>query len=138
MTAMTIAMKHFQKSSQQGSGDGIRVEGRPHLVIIISASLGARPSMSSRDGVMAHSCDAFAMFFAIIAVFAVKLRCVLCVSRNAADVYRGRCGRLGASLIRLRGQLVVDRAIFLKRKERNDRYGHRNETLPKVIATGVG
>ena len=27
---------------------------------------------------------------------------------------------------------------FLKRKERNDCYGHRKETLQEVIATGAG
>ncbi len=39
------------------------------------------------------------MPFAIIAVFAVKLQCVLCVSKNTADEYKGRCGRLVASRI---------------------------------------
>jgi hypothetical protein len=57
MTAMAIAKKHFKKSSHQGSDDGIRLEGRPHRVIIISANLSARSSMSSRDGAMAQKRD---------------------------------------------------------------------------------
>jgi hypothetical protein len=54
MIAMAIAKKHFKESSQQGSDNGIRLEGRPHRVIIISANLGAPHSMSSRDGVMSQ------------------------------------------------------------------------------------
>jgi hypothetical protein len=54
---MAIAKKHFKKSSQQGSDEGIRLERRPHRVIIISANLSVRPSMSSRDGAMAQSRD---------------------------------------------------------------------------------
>ncbi len=55
---MAIAKKHFKKSSQQRSDDGIRLEERPHRVIIISANLSARPSMSSIDGAMDQSRDA--------------------------------------------------------------------------------
>jgi hypothetical protein len=51
---MAIAKKHFKKSSQQGADDGIRFEGRPHRVVIISANLSARPSMNSRDGSMSQ------------------------------------------------------------------------------------
>jgi hypothetical protein len=36
---MAIAKKHFKKSSQQGSDDGIRLEGRPRWVIMVSANL---------------------------------------------------------------------------------------------------
>ncbi len=33
---------------------------------------------------------------------------------------------------------MVTSANLLKRKDRNDRYGHRNETLQKLIAPGPG
>ena len=71
---MAIAKKHFKKSSQQGSDDGIRLEGRPHRVIIISANMSARPPMNSREVRWLNHAMPFAMVFAIIAVFAVKLR----------------------------------------------------------------
>jgi hypothetical protein len=54
---MAIAKKHSKEPSQKGSDDGIRLEGRPHRVTIISANLSARPSMNSSDGAMAQKCD---------------------------------------------------------------------------------
>jgi hypothetical protein len=48
----------LQEVIATGSDDGIRFEGRPHRVVIISANLSARPSMGSRDGAMAQSRDA--------------------------------------------------------------------------------
>jgi len=103
---MAIAMRHFKKSSQEESGYGTRLAGRPHGVIIISANLSVQSSMSPSDGAMAQSRDAlchgicvdlrylrllratvrwlshvktFAVVFAIIAFFAVKQRCVFMV-----------------------------------------------------------
>jgi hypothetical protein len=44
----------LKMSSQQGRDDDIRLEGRPHRVIIISAKLSAQPSKRTSDGAMAQ------------------------------------------------------------------------------------